>query len=47
MMNDTSDPAELERYLGLFRAAENNFEEHHAEYAEHCGSPGMQRDGPP
>ena len=32
MMNDTSDPAELQRYLSLFRAAKNNLETLHADY---------------
>jgi hypothetical protein len=32
MMNETSDPAELQRYLGLFRAAEKDLEQQHAVY---------------
>jgi signal transduction histidine kinase len=32
MMNDTNDPAEFERYLALFRTAEQNFERLHTDY---------------
>ena len=32
MMNDVGDPAEVQRYLALFRNAEKNYEARHAEY---------------
>lgn len=32
MMNETSDAAELQHYLGLFRASEQNFEQQHTDY---------------